>query len=91
MRKICKTAKKYNLPLEINVLGVYDGRFYPHERFWRIAAEEKCSAIIGIDAHSPEHFGRTEAIKNAEALAERCGIELVEPETPVKFRKPVRR
>ncbi len=90
MRKICRTAKKLDMPLEINVLGVHDGRFYPHERFWRIAAEEKCSAIIGIDAHSPEHFGRIDDCGRAEELAARVGIELVEPEEPVKFRKPKR-
>ena len=89
MRKLCKAAKKIGMPLEINLLGVYDGRFYPHEQFWHIAAEEGCEAIIGLDAHSPAHFGREEAYEKALALAERCGIKVIEPEAPVKFRPPL--
>ena len=55
-RNICRTAAKLNVPLEYNI-GMMDddqafGRLtYPHPGFWHIAANEGCTAIIGVDAH----------------------------------------
>lgn len=86
MRKLCVCAKELGIPLEINLLGVHDVRCYPRERFWRLAAEEGCEAIIGLDAHSPEHFKREAAYESALLLAEKCGIRITEPEKPVKTR-----
>ena len=57
-REICRAAKRLSMPLEYNLLGARNNeRFsidgYPHEGFWRIAAEEGCTAILGVDAHEP--------------------------------------
>ena len=86
MRRLCRYAKKADMPLEINLLGVHESRFYPHRQFWRIASEEGCKAIIGLDAHAPEHFGREQAYEKAIEFAESCGIEVIAPETPVRMR-----
>lgn len=57
-RHICRAAARLNLPLEYNVGSLeYNaahglGTTYPHPRFWQIAANEGCTAIIGLDAHS---------------------------------------
>ena len=54
MRQICQEAKKHGLPLEINFLGLREGRHYPGKRFFQIAAEEDCTIVFGSDAHSPD-------------------------------------
>ena len=58
-RRICREAKALHMPLEYNLHGIIKmadgakGIGYPSARFWEVAAEEGCSAIIGVDAHSP--------------------------------------
>lgn len=64
---ICKEAKKYNIPLEINAGGIRKGlikmnqkKVYPYtnDYFFQIASEIGNDIIIGIDAHSPDHFNK---------------------------------
>lgn len=55
-RHICRAAARLNIPLEYNIgrwqLGeVGEKSTYPCPGFWRIAANEGCTAIIGLDAH----------------------------------------
>jgi histidinol-phosphatase (PHP family) len=78
MRRLCRKANEFGLPLEINLLGLGEGRSYPYPPFWKIAAEEGCRAIIGCDAHRPENVFRPEVIEAGRALAASRGIELVE-------------
>ena len=54
MRRICRGAKEHELPLEINLLGLREGRHYPIKQFWEIAAQEGCTVVFGSDAHSPD-------------------------------------
>lgn len=86
MRKLCKRAKACGMPLEINFLGLYEGRNYPDGRFWKIAGEEGCEVIFGIDAHTPEAFGRVQTLKAAEEMVKKYGLRLKET---VAFRQPV--
>ena len=51
MRRLCKAAKSCGMPLEINLWGMQQEKHYPDVRFWRLAAEEGNSVIIGADAH----------------------------------------
>ena len=39
MTRLCRAAKELSVPLEINMLGLGDHRFYPSDRFFDIAAE----------------------------------------------------
>lgn len=64
-RKICKLAKKYNIPLEINLNGLKNHynhmdqpTWYPNDEFFKIAGEVGNDVIIGIDAHELEFFDR---------------------------------
>lgn len=52
--KLCASAGRLQIPLEINLLGVRDGRHYPRRDFFEIAAQHDCEIIIGCDAHSPD-------------------------------------
>ena len=78
MRRLCRAAKDGGVPLEINLLGIREGRSYPDERFWRIAAEEGNAVVIGCDAHRPEHLLDRESEEKAFALAERLGLRLTD-------------
>ena len=76
--RLCQGVKALNIPVEINLLGLYETRHYPNEAFWEIAGQVGCTGIIGIDAHSPEAMNRPEAEAEAQALAARYGIPLLE-------------
>ncbi len=52
--KLCDRAAQLSIPLEINLLGMRDGRNYPRRDFFEIAAQHGCDVIIGCDAHSPD-------------------------------------
>ena len=78
MRQLARAAKQSGTPVEINLLGALSGRHYPNEIFWEIAAEEGCQAILGLDAHAPEHIMNLEMEQRALEMVQRLGIELLE-------------
>ncbi|MBR5707843.1 MAG: histidinol-phosphatase [Oscillospiraceae bacterium] len=78
MRRLCRAARETETPLEINLLGLREGRNYPDERFWRLAAEEGCAALLGCDAHRPEDLEDFRSERKALDMAERLGLRLLE-------------
>ena len=58
----------------MNLLGIRMNRHYPDGRFWRIAAKEGCSVILGSDAHRPEDVDCPEAVQRAESILKKCGF-----------------
>jgi len=74
-RRLCETLKKYDMPGEINLLGVREGRRYPSERFWRIAAETGIRTLIGVDAHCPEALSDEACCEKAVGLADKFGLK----------------
>jgi histidinol-phosphatase (PHP family) len=78
MRRLCKAAKACDVPLEINLLGVAEGRVYPNERFWRIAAEEGCQAVLGCDAHNPGMVPNPQAEAKALEMVKKYQITLLD-------------
>ena len=83
VRRLCREAKSCGIPLEINLLGLVGNRNYPDSRFWEVAAEEGCCAILGVDAHSPLAFGDVNTEEKALLLANRYGLELL-PTVPLR-------
>ncbi len=82
-RHICRTAARLGLPLEYNIAyeaehQTSEEMHIPHPEFWKIAANEGCTAIIGLDAHdnhaleTPVYYDR--AIQNLKSL----GIKTVD-------------
>jgi len=64
-RELCREANRLGMPLEYNIYGVLKGTKpgklgYPYDGFWEIAAEENVRAVIGVDAHEPNHFLKTD-------------------------------
>ena len=78
MTRLCRFAKEKNIPLEINVLGMREGRNYPNSKFWKIAAEHGCIAILGQDAHHVSDVTAYETEQKAIELAAQAGINIIQ-------------
>lgn len=78
MRRLCRKALETDTPLELNLLGIREGRHYPRERFWRIAAEEGNPVILGCDAHSPRHVCDRSSEEKALQMVQRLGLKLID-------------
>lgn len=86
MRKLCRTANAHHMPLEINFLGIAEGRIYPRDAFWKIAGEEKCDVFFGLDAHNPQAFAYKDCMKRAMELVETYDLHLLQD---VTFKNPI--
>lgn len=76
--KICTSAADNDMPVEINLLGLWDGRIYPGEEYLKYLGETGAKTIIGVDAHSPDRFLDKEVFKRAFELCDRFNINLTE-------------
>lgn len=85
IRRICREAKSCGIPLEINLLGLSGGRHYPNPRFWEVAAEEGCTAILGRDAHNPQALLDTQTEEKAMEMVRKYGLKLTDTVELRKF------
>lgn len=76
--RIITAANEMGIPLEINLLGIGEGREYPRTEFWQEAGALGAKAIIGVDAHSPERMLDKKELSEALRLADKCGVEVLE-------------
>ena len=84
-RRICRESKDCGIPLEINLLGIRDGKHYPRPIFWEVAAEEGCDVILGRDAHEPEALLQRDPERKALELVKKYELHLLDT---VELRKP---
>ena len=75
--RFIKVARDYNIPLEINRLGLHDGRNYPRKDFWKLVGEYGNPVIIGADAHNPEALKDYEYLQGCVDLAKECRVNLI--------------
>ena len=85
MRPAVITARETGTPLEINFLGIRDGRYYPMERFWKLVGEVGAPVVFGSDAHSPDVVWDPASLAVAEGWAKKYGLKVQET---VELRKP---
>lgn len=78
MLRLCNYLKAHNIPVEINMLGQYQGRHYPRKSFLKLAQQTGNTAIIGSDAHTPRHLGNVNVYNQCEALTKAYDLKLVE-------------
>jgi histidinol-phosphatase (PHP family) len=78
MRRLCEAAKETETPLEINLLGIRDGRHYPDARFWAIAGEVGNAVVLGCDAHRPEDVCDPASEAKALELVKKYSLRLLE-------------
>lgn len=72
MLAVCEKAKAKDIPLEVNFLGLANGRHYPTEKFWRCAKAVGNKVIFGIDAHSVDEIEKC-------AQTEERALKFLEP------------
>lgn len=78
MSRLCRAARELDVPLEINCLGLSEGRQYPRADFWELVAQEGCRVILGSDAHRPEAVGNPEIVARAMDFAAGLGLTPIE-------------
>ncbi len=78
MQRLCTFLKERNIPVEINMLGLMQGRHYPSDLFFSIAKETGNTAIIGCDAHFPQSLDDKDNMEKCCEYAERFGLTLVD-------------
>ena len=86
MRNLIREAKSCNVPLELNLAGLYTGRNYPNRQFWELVAEEGAVAIMGVDAHSPEFLKDPDVEPKIAPFLEGLEISFME-KLPLTYRK----
>ncbi len=77
-KRLCEYMKEKNFPIEINLLGVRDGRHYPSDRFLKIAQKVGNTAVIGCDAHFPEALSDPEPMKRCRDIAEKYSLKVTD-------------
>ncbi len=77
MRRICKTSKRLDLPLEINFLGLRQRRNYPNEAFWEVAGQEQCPVTFGTDSHSPDSVFQPDIVRQAAKLVDKYSLHYI--------------
>lgn len=77
IRKICSASRTYNVPLEINFLGIRDRRKYPNEEFWKIAGEEKSPVTFGFDAHDVQSAFDGESLVIAKEMVDKHKLNYI--------------
>ncbi len=69
VKRICEASLRYSVPLEINLLGIREGRKYPRREFWEIAAETGSPVTVGCDAHR--------AVDVCDTSSERVALSMI--------------
>jgi len=76
-RVICEAAVETGVPMEINFLGIRDGRNYPNMLFWEVAGETQAPVTFGFDAHSTEHAYDGASLVKAQEMVKTYGLNYV--------------
>lgn len=53
MKDYCSQLKEMDIPIEYNILGYRNKKWYPNPLFWQAAAETGNKVVLGYDAHEP--------------------------------------
>ena len=75
--RLCNASKELDVPLELNLLGIFDNRNYPDERFLKVAGKVGCKMIIGFDAHEPERAYDEKSLVKAQALISKYNLNII--------------
>ncbi len=74
MTRLCEYALDNNVQLEVNGQGLILQRWYPCERFFKLASGMGCSFIFGCDAHAPEHVLQPSDVPGLPEFMKSTGI-----------------
>ena len=71
-------VKRTDIPLEINLLGLGEGRHYPAPLFWEIASKYSPKVIFGCDAHEPHRVADKAELCQAKRFADKYKLEVLD-------------
>lgn len=77
MRRICLASLELSIPLEINFLGIRDGRYYPCDNFLKAAAETGAPITFGFDAHTVESAYDESSLLIAKKMVKDYGLNYI--------------
>ena len=77
MRKICIASREYNVPLEINFVGIRLGAKYPRDSFWQLAGEEKSPVTFGLDTHSLDGAYDAKSLEKAKEIVKKHNLNYI--------------
>jgi histidinol-phosphatase (PHP family) len=78
MTRLCRACLDMDIPLEVNLLGVEDGRHYPCDKFFRIAAKVGNPVILGCDAHHLHAVANPQILARGEEFCRRLGLRILD-------------
>ena len=87
MRRLCETSIETGVPLELNFLGIREGRHYPTSDFWELVGEMGCEVVYGMDAHSVKSACDVESFEKAEKMKEKYKLNVTYIPRLVDIRK----
>ncbi len=74
MEYLCREVKKRDIPIEFNLLGFGEQRWYPRAAFWDIVKDVGNRVIFGYDAHQPSFLARSYLRDRAAEYLRSLGI-----------------
>lgn len=77
IKRLCQASIDFNVPLEINLLGIRNKKHYPADVFWKIVGEEYAPVTIGFDAHNPTDFLDAGQHSTADRLIRKFGLNYI--------------
>ena len=78
MEWLCREALALDIPLELNFLGLAEGRAYPCRAFWEIAGRVGNKVIFGSDAHDAHAVADPQTYQKAEQWAAKYGLQVID-------------
>ena len=84
---IIKAAIAYDVPLEVNVAGIRNGKkrigkkqrwIYPTDEFFSLAGKYHAKCILGMDAHAPGQLAEDSSIYEAVAFSKKHDLRMVD-------------
>ena len=75
--EIIRASEKYNIPLEINFLGIRENRLYPKEHFWELVGKTKAPVTFGFDAHTAKDACDLNSLPVAMKIVEKYNLNYI--------------
>ena len=78
MKRVCECCLETDTPLELNLLGLSDGRPYPKDFFFGLVGKMGCKVVVGCDAHEPERVAHPDELIMADEFIRKHSLNVVE-------------
>jgi histidinol-phosphatase (PHP family) len=76
-RRIAEASLETGVPLEVNFLGIREGRYYPNEAFWKTVGEVGAPVTFGFDAHTTDSAFDEKSIEIAKNFVKKLNLNYI--------------